>query len=71
VDLTNSSGDISVSLPQGQGMDLRISGERVHSTVLNNFKGTFDEHHIDGTLNGGGIPVRVDGNSGEVHLSFR
>jgi hypothetical protein len=71
VDLSNSSGDISVSLPQGQGMDLRISGERVHSTALNNFKGTFDTHHIDGTLNGGGIPVRVDGNSGEVHLSFR
>lgn len=70
VDLSNSSGDISLTLPQGQGMDLRISGERVHSTALNNFKGTFDEHHIDGTLNGGGIPVRVDGNSGEVHLSF-
>jgi len=71
VDLSNSSGDISLSLPQGQGMDLRISGERVHSTALNNFKGTFDERHIDGTLNGGGIPVRVDGNSGEVHLSFK
>ena len=71
VDLSNSSGDISVELPQGQGMDLRISGERVHSTALNNFKGTFDEHHIDGSLNGGGVPVRVDGNSGEVHLSFK
>jgi hypothetical protein len=71
VDLSNSSGDISLSLPQGQGMDLRISGDRVHSTTLNNFKGTFDSHHIDGTLNGGGIPVRVDGNSGEVHLSFK
>ena len=71
VDLSNSSGDISLFLPQGQGMDLRISGERVHSTALNNFKGTFDEHHIDGTLNGGGIPVRVDGNSGEVHLTFK
>jgi hypothetical protein len=71
VDLSNSSGDISLTLPQGQGMDLRISGERVHSTALNNFKGRFDERHIDGTLNGGGIPVRVDGNSGEVHLSFK
>jgi hypothetical protein len=71
VDLSNSSGDISLSLPQGQGLDLRISGEHVHSTALNNFKGTFDEHHIDGTLNGGGVPVRVDGNSGDVHLSFR
>ena len=71
MDLSNSSGDISLSLPQGQGMDLRISGERVHTTTLDNFKGRVDEHHIDGTLNGGGIPVRVDGNSGEVHLSFK
>jgi hypothetical protein len=52
-------------------MDLRISGERVHSTTMNNFRGNVDEHHIDGSLNGGGIPVRVDGNGGEVHLSFK
>jgi hypothetical protein len=71
VDLENSSGDISLQLPQGQGMDLRISGERVHSTTMNNFRGNVDEHHIDGSLNGGGIPVRVDGNGGEVHLSFK
>lgn len=71
VNLSNSSGDISVSLPQGQGMDLRVSGERVHTTTLANFRGRLDEHHIDGALNGGGIPVRVDGNSGEVHLSFK
>lgn len=70
VDLSNSSGDISLSLPRGQGMDLRISGERVHAGTLDNFRGRLDEHHIDGALNGGGIPVRVDGNSGEVHLSF-
>lgn len=71
VDLSNSSGNITVELPQGQGMDLRISGERVHSTAMNNFKGSVDDNHIDGTLNGGGIPVKVDGNGGEVHVSFR
>lgn len=71
VDLSNSSGDISLSLPTGQGMDLRIYGERVHSTTMSNFNGSVDERHIDGTLNGGGIPVRVDGHSGEVHLSFK
>jgi DUF4097 and DUF4098 domain-containing protein YvlB len=70
VDLSNSSGDISLQLPQGQGMDLRISGERVHSTAMGNFRGSVDEHHINGTLNGGGIPIKVDNNGGEVHLSF-
>ncbi|GGB17094.1 DUF4097 family beta strand repeat-containing protein [Puia dinghuensis] len=71
VHLTNSSGDISVQLPQNQGMDLRISGEQVHATALNNFSGDQDEHHISGTINGGGIPVKVDGNGGSVHVSFR
>jgi DUF4097 and DUF4098 domain-containing protein YvlB len=71
LDLSNSSGDISVELPQGQGMDLRITGERVHTGKLSNFNGAMDERSIAGTLNGGGIPVKVDGNGGSVHLSFR
>jgi DUF4097 and DUF4098 domain-containing protein YvlB len=71
VDLSNSGGDISLEMPQGQGLDLRISADRVHSTAMNNFKGSMDEHHINGSLNGGGIPVTVDGSSGSVHLSFR
>jgi DUF4097 and DUF4098 domain-containing protein YvlB len=71
VDLSNSSGSIDLEMPKGQGMDLKIYGERVHAGTLNNFHGVMDEKHIDGTLNGGGIPVKVDGNSGNVHLSFR
>jgi hypothetical protein len=71
VDLSNSSGNISLQLPQGQGMDLRVTGEHVHSTAMNGFKGSVDDQHIDGTLNGGGIPVKVDGNGGDVHLSFK
>jgi len=71
VDLSNSSGDITVTLPSGQGMDLRISGERIHTTAMNNFRGDQDEHHIRGTLNGGGIPVKLDGNGGSVHVSFK
>src|SRR5258708_4118406 len=58
IDLSNSSGDITVILPQGQGMDLRISGERVHVTAMNNFRGDQDEHHIRGTLNGGGFSIK-------------
>jgi hypothetical protein len=71
VDLSNSGGDISLHMPQGQGLDLHISGDRVHSTAMANFKGSMDEHHINGTLNGGGIPVTVDGSSGSVHVDFK
>jgi DUF4097 and DUF4098 domain-containing protein YvlB len=71
VNLSNSSGDITVSLPGNQGMDLRISGERVHVTAMNNFRGDQDEQHIRGTVNGGGIPVKVDGSGGSVHVSFK
>jgi hypothetical protein len=38
---------------------------------MNNFRGDQDEHHIRGTMNGGGIPVKVDGNGGSVHVNFR
>ncbi|HEY4109354.1 DUF4097 family beta strand repeat-containing protein [Puia sp.] len=71
VNLSNSSGDITVTLPGNQGMDLRISGERVHVTAMNNFRGDQDEKHIRGTVNGGGIPVKVDGSGGSVHVSFK
>jgi hypothetical protein len=71
VDLSNSGGDITLVLPQGKGLDLNISGEQVHSSAMNNFKGDLDKHRINGTLNGGGVPVKVDGNSGSVHLSFK
>jgi DUF4097 and DUF4098 domain-containing protein YvlB len=71
VDLSNSGGDITLELPQGKGMDLNISGDQVHSSSMNNFKGDVSKHRINGTLNGGGIPVKVDGNSGSVHLSFK
>lgn len=71
VDLSNSGGDITLQLPQGKGLDLDISGEQVHSSSMNNFKGDLDKHRINGTLNGGGVPVKIDGNSGSVHLSFK
>jgi DUF4097 and DUF4098 domain-containing protein YvlB len=71
VDLSNSSGSINLEMPQGQGLDLKIYGDRVHAGTLSNFHGVMDEKHITGTLNGGGIPVTVDGNSGNVRLTFR
>jgi len=71
LDLTNSSGNVSLQLPQGKGMDLRISGDKVRVNSLTNFKGESDEKHIEGAMNGGGIPVKVNNSSGDVTLTFK
>ncbi|HVV02690.1 MAG TPA: DUF4097 family beta strand repeat-containing protein [Puia sp.] len=71
IELNNSSGDVNVQLPQGKGLNLQISADRVKSSTLSNFSGKMDEKHIEGTLNGGGIPVKIDTNSGDVTLTFK
>lgn len=71
IDLSNSGGDVSLSLPAGKGLDLNVSGEQIHTSALNNFKGDMDKHRISGSMNGGGVPVKIDGGGGSVHLSFR
>ena len=71
LELGNSGGNIHLTLPTGQGYNLAISGERIHTDKLNNFSGTMDNHSLDGTLNGGGVPVRVSNSSGHVTLNFQ
>jgi hypothetical protein len=70
VELGNSGGNIHLTLPNGQGYNLDITGDRIRTDKLNNFSGTMDNHNLNGTLNGGGVPVRVSGNSGHVTLNF-
>jgi hypothetical protein len=70
VELENSGGNIHLTLPNGQGYNLAISGDKIHTDKLNNFSGTMDNHNLEGTLNGGGVPVRVSGSSSHVTLSF-
>lgn len=71
LEVTNSSGNVTMQLPQGKGLDLQISADRIRVSSLTNFKGESDEKHIDGTLNGGGIPVKVHNSSGDVELTFK
>src|SRR6185312_7083775 len=71
VDLGNTGGNIHLTLPEGQGLNLAISGDKIHSDKLNNFSGTMDNHNLEGTLNGGGVPIKVSGNGGHVTLSFQ
>ncbi|MEO6316097.1 MAG: DUF4097 family beta strand repeat-containing protein [Chitinophagaceae bacterium] len=63
VKITNSGGHIDLQVPQGQGMDLNLSADKVNATALSGFKGDVKKDRIEGSLNGGGVPVNVHGGS--------
>jgi hypothetical protein len=71
VRINNSGGDIDLQMPKNQGLDLRLSGDKIRVDELNNFSGTKDENEINGKMNGGGVPITVDGGSGRVSLTFK
>jgi DUF4097 and DUF4098 domain-containing protein YvlB len=71
LNLTNSGGNITLQLPKDKGMDLRLYAEEVRTGTLNNFKGDSDGKHIEGAINGGGLPVKVDNSGGRISLSFK
>lgn len=74
--LRTSAGSIRVRMPLDQGLDLDVHASRIRFDGWSNFRGTMqvnrDEGHgndfIRGTLNGGGIPVRITAGSGSVTL---
>jgi hypothetical protein len=61
VRINNSGGDIDLQVPKNQGLDLRLSGDKVRVTELNNFSVRKEENEIDGKMNGGGVPITIDG----------
>ena len=70
VSITNSSGNIAVQMPGNKGMDLKLKGDKIKTTTLTNFSGSVEEDRIDGKLNGGGVPVKINGGSGRVSIVF-
>jgi hypothetical protein len=71
INLSNSSGTIYLQLPKNKGMDLRLSANNIRTEPLPNFKGTQEKERIDGTVNGGGVSVRVNAGSGNIHLTLK
>jgi hypothetical protein len=72
VRIHNSGGNISLEIPKGQGVELNIHGDRVSADFASSpFTGKIDKKRVEGTLNGGGIPVTVDGGGGGVQLTLR
>lgn len=71
VKLNNSGGNIDLEIPKDKGYDLKLYGEKIKTDALANFSGSTEEKSLNGKLNGGGTPIRIDAGSGKVSLSFK
>jgi DUF4097 and DUF4098 domain-containing protein YvlB len=70
VRLSTSAGNINLTLPAKQGLDLDLSGERVEQTEFHDFHGQFDKDHVKGSINGGGVSVDAHASSGHISVRF-
>jgi hypothetical protein len=66
--LSSSGGNITASLPENKGFDVDIRADRVHTNFAN-FKGSLGKEKVQGTVNGGGIPVRMTTSGGNISLN--
>jgi len=70
VKLDVSGGHVDLKLPAKQGLDLNLSANRIAKPAnTKGFNGEWEKTHVKGTVNGGGIPVRVDA-SGSLDINF-
>ena len=67
--LKTSDGDISVSVPDGLGMDLTLRGEDINMR-LEEFSGETSDHKIEGTIRGGGVAVELITSDGDINLNY-
>jgi hypothetical protein len=70
VKLDVSGGHVDLRLPSKQGFDLNLSANRITKPEnMNGFSGEWEKDHVNGKINGGGIPVTVDA-SGHLDVTF-
>lgn len=67
--LSTSGGSLNVTLPASQGFDIDARGSRVVSD-MSRFNGSNERGRMSGTVNGGGIPVRLTTSAGTVRISY-
>tara|TARA_R110000868_G_scaffold369918_1_gene633399 strand:+ start:526 stop:1599 length:1074 start_codon:yes stop_codon:yes gene_type:complete len=70
LELRTNDGNIDVSVPDGQGLNLALKGEKIR-TELKKFDGTSKDNSVTGKINGGGIPVELVANDGNVTLLYK
>jgi len=70
ISITNSGGQVHLTIPKNIGLDLQLSAMKISTQNLQNFSGTNNKDQIKGTVNGGGIPVTVDAGGGRLDVVF-
>jgi hypothetical protein len=68
ISLDNSGGSINLKMPN-QGLNLNLRANKIRINQLTNFNGSKDDDNVNGTINGGGVPVKVRTN-GSITVSF-
>ena len=66
LNLSVSSGGMTVKMPLNKGMNLDCAAQRVNIDGLKNFDGEIEKSYVKGKLNGGGIPVSMKVSSGNL-----
>ncbi len=67
--LETSGGNIRVSLPLNQGMQLDVKGSSIKTPPLPGFVGKKKTHRLSGQLNGGGASVNLKTQGGNITIS--
>jgi hypothetical protein len=71
VTLKNSGGNINLVLPDNKGMNLNLHGNKISLTTVKAFTGSKDDNDMNGTINGGGVPVNVKASSGRLSIAVK
>lgn len=67
--LSTSGGSLNVTLPASQGFDIDARGSRVVSEMTR-FNGSNGRGRMSGSVNGGGIPIRLTTSAGTVRIEY-
>jgi DUF4097 and DUF4098 domain-containing protein YvlB len=71
VKLSNSGGNIDLHIPANKGVTLKLRGDKVSMSIVGSFSGENEKDRVEGTLNGGGVPITVRGDGGRVSLTVK
>ena len=65
-----SDGNIDVTIPDGLSFNVKLKGSNLNIPLVD-FSGKTEEHLIQGTVRGGGIPVELLASDGRVSLTYK
>ncbi len=68
--LSTSAGNIDLELPLKQGLDLNLRAEGINPSKISGFNGSWGKSHVNGSVNGGGVPVEARATSGDINVKF-